>query len=214
MRHDLKAERPELYRIRSREWHEVLAPPLRCLTVDGHGDPNREPAYARAVETLYATAYAVRAALRERTGEVIVVGPLEGLWTSDDPGSFVRREKHAWRWTMLLGLPDVVDEVDVEAGRDAVRRRRPDLDLDLLERRTLDEGRCLQVLHVGPYDDEGPLLARLHDELMPALGLTWAGPHHEVYLGDPRRAAPERLRTVLRQPVRPADAPMSSTSHD
>ncbi|WP_246855248.1 GyrI-like domain-containing protein [Cellulomonas sp. Y8] len=105
---------------------------------------------------------------------------------------------------MLIPLPSAVAGADVDTGLGAAAGRRPDLPVDRVRPLTLDEGRCLQVLHVGSYDDEAPALARLHHELMPAHGLTWNGRHHEIYLGDPRRVAPDRLRTVLRQPVRPA----------
>jgi Uncharacterized conserved protein len=116
----------------------------------------------------------VRAALKERTGADFVVGPLEGLWSSPDPTTFVERRKSAWDWTMLIPLPEAVSEVDIAGGLERAARRRP----------------------------EGPVLARLHHEVMPARGLEFNGPHHEIYLGDPRRMAPERLKTVLRQPVR------------
>lgn len=207
MNHDVKAIWPQLYRERRRDWAQVEAPDLRFLAIDGAGDPNTSSAYAEAVAALYTLGYAVRAALKARTGDTFVVGPLEGLWTSDDTGSFVRREKDEWHWTMLIALPPVVEEADVTEGRAAALARRPASRIGEVRLETRAEGRCLQVLHVGPYDDEGPILARLHDELMPASGLTWNGPHHEIYLGDPRRVAPVRLRTVLRQPVRPVGPP-------
>ena len=103
---------------------------------------------------------------------------------------------------MLIPLPEVVSEDDITAGLERAARRRPDLPVADVRVLLLDEGRCLQVMHVGSYDDEGPVLDRLHHEVMPARGLDFNGRHHEIYLGDPRRMAPERLKTVLRQPVR------------
>lgn len=203
MRFDVKKDRKDLYQPGGADFVEVDVPPATYLAVDGHGDPNTAPAYAEAVGALYAAGYATRSALKARTGDDFVVGPLEGLWTSADPAAFTARAKADWDWTMLIPLPDAVDTDDVAQGLAAAAARKPGLPVDRVRPLRLHEGRALQVLHVGPYDDEGPTLARLHDEVMPSRGLTWNGPHHEIYLGDPRRAAPATLRTVLRQPVRP-----------
>ncbi|WP_394162852.1 GyrI-like domain-containing protein [Galactobacter valiniphilus] len=200
---DLKARFPELYRPGKREFERVSVPPASYLAVDGHGDPNTSPAYAAALELLYTGAYSVRAVLKRRTGAAWVVGPLEGLWTAPDPAAFVRREKDAWDWTMLLPLPAEVSVEDLDAGLAAAAAKKASLAWASLRVLALEEGESLQILHVGSYDDEAPTLARLHDELMPELGLTFNGQHHEIYLSDPRRTAPEKLRTVLRQPVRP-----------
>lgn len=203
MRIDLKTERRDLYQPSARSFVDVEVPPMRYLAADGHGDPNISADYAHAVESLYTTAYAMRAALKERMGNDFVVGPLERLWSSADPSTFVARRKDDWDWTMLTPLPDLVDAEDLEAGPAAAAARKPELPIGSVRILALDEGRCLQIMHLGPYDDEGPTLALLHDEVMPGRGLTWNGPHHEISLGDPRRSAPERLRTVQRQPVRP-----------
>jgi hypothetical protein len=212
MRLDVKKDRADLYRPGSDDVVEVDVPPATYLAADGHGDPNTAPAYAAAVGALYAAGYATRAAFRARTGDDFVVGPLEGLWTSADPTAFTARAKADWDWTMLIPLPDAVaagNADDVAHGLAAAAARKPDLPVDRVRVLRLHEGRSLQILHIGPYDDEGPTLARLHDEVMPARGLTWNGPHHEIYLGDPRRSAAATLRTVLRQPVRPAGPPVA-----
>ncbi|WP_127792616.1 GyrI-like domain-containing protein [Agromyces sp. LHK192] len=209
---DLKRAHPSLYAASARaakDWVLVDVPPMRYLAVDGHGDPNAAPAYREAVEGLYATAYTVKFASKRESGRDFVVGPLEGLWRADDPATFVTREKDAWRWTMLIAQPDWIDEASVDAAITAVRakaaKQRQDAPpaLDLVRLLHLHEGSSAQILHLGSYDDEGPTLARLHDEWMPGRGLTFAGDHHEIYLGDPRRTAPEKLKTILRQPVRP-----------
>lgn len=205
MKIDLKKDRKDLYRPAQKEFTEVDVPTLTYLAKDGHGDPNSSPAYAAAVTSLYATAYATKFAFRSRTADDFVVGPLEGLWASADPTAFTDRRKGDWDWTMMIALPEEVDREDVAQGLATAARKKPELpvlDLHVLE---LTEGRSLQIMHVGSYDDEGPALARLHHEVMPDRGLTFNGRHHEIYLGDPRRVAPEKLRTVLRQPVRSAD---------
>jgi len=207
--YDVKRVHRSLYAPPRDEFALVDVPPFGVLAVDGRGDPNTTPAHAGAVEALYATAYALRAAAKRDGGRLFVVGPLEGLWRAADRGAFTRRDKDAWEWTMLLTLPPWTTPDDVERARAAAARRRPDVPVDRLAHRTLEEGLSLQLLHVGPYDAEGPVLQRLHDTVMPARGLTFHGDHHEVYLGDPRRTPPERLRTILRQPVRPvADGPV------
>ncbi|GAB3296175.1 hypothetical protein EK0264_14840 [Epidermidibacterium keratini] len=202
MKIDLKSDRKDLYQPPKRDFVEVLIPPITYLAIDGHDDPNTAEQYAAAVAALYATAYSIKFGFRARTGDDFVVSPLEGLWVSDDPASFVERRKDDWSWTMLIALPDEVSTDDVAQGLATTAAKKPDLPVAQVSAREIDEGRVLQILHIGSYDDEGPVLARLHDELMPQRGLTWNGPHHEIYLGDPRRTPPERLRTVLRQPVR------------
>ena len=139
----------------------------------------------------------------KRSGDVFVVGPLEGLWSSAGNSAFVTRDKGEWDWTMMIPLPDAVSSQDIVDGLGRAARKKPELPIDALKELPLSEGRSLQILHVGTYNDEAPTLARLHDEVMPRLGLTWNGPHHEIYLSDPRRVAPEKMKTVLRQPVRP-----------
>lgn len=215
MRIDLKKDLPHLYQPPSGDFTEVTVPAMVFLAIDGHGDPNTSGDYARAVEALYTAAYSVRAAFKARTGSDFVVGPLEGLWSSEDPTSFVDRDKGRWNWTMLIPLPDAVIADDVTTGTAAAARKKPGLPMAQLYRLELDEGDCLQIMHVGSYDDETATLARFHDEVMPLRGLTWNGRHHEIYLNDPRRTAPEKLKTVLRQPVRPAAGPTTNDQgHD
>ncbi|WP_410622427.1 GyrI-like domain-containing protein [Amycolatopsis sp. cmx-8-4] len=195
MPYDVKKDLKALYAPKNTDWALVDVPEQRFLAIDGRGNPNTADSYKRAVEALYAVAYTLkRAAERD-----FVVGPLEGLWWADDLTAFTVRAKDSWQWTMLISQPEWIGEDDVEEARETVRRKKK-LDADV-RFEVLEEGRCAQALHVGSYDDEGPLLARLHDEYLAAHGLTPTGRHHEVYLGDPRRTAPEKLRTVLRQPV-------------
>ena len=198
---DVKKEL-DAYRATAGEFRLVEVPELRYLMIDGHGDPNG-PALADAVGALYPVAYTVKFASKRELGRDYVVPPLEGLWWSEDLTAFTTRpDRDAWRWTLLLLVPAWLGVQDVAAARAAVARRRPALELDRVRLEELDEGLCAQTLHVGPYDDEGPVLADLHERFLPEHGLEPTGHHHEVYLGDPRRTAPERLRTILRQPVR------------
>lgn len=193
------------YRARHGEFRVVDLPVMRYLAVDGHGDPNTTPEYADALAALYSVAYRTKFASKRELARDYVVPPLEGLWWADDMAAFTtRRDKTQWGWTMLIALPDWV-EADLVAtavaqvGAKDAPARLPDVRLE-----TLDEGRCLQTLHIGSYDDEGPVIATMHDEVMPGRSLRPHGRHHEIYLSDPRRVAPDRLRTILRQPVRDA----------
>ncbi|NUT48499.1 MAG: hypothetical protein HOV94_14495 [Saccharothrix sp.] len=205
MPYDLKRELPELYAPKNREWALVDVPPQRFLAVDGVGDPNTSPDYARAVEALYAVAYTLKFASK-KDGHDFVVGPLEGLWWAPDPGVFTARAKGSWHWRMMIALPEWVTGSQVEDAVEAALAKKELPTIAHVREEALHEGTCAQVLHIGSYDDETPLMATLHDEYVPAHHLTLAGHHHEVYLGDPRRTAPEKLKTVIRQPVRPAAA--------
>lgn len=193
--YDIKRERTDLYAPKQGDFQFVDVPELGYLMVDGHGDPNTASSYREAVEALYSLSYGVRAIAKKQLGRVHTVGPLEGLWSAADPASFTARDKGAWDWTMMISQPDWITADIVDAARKGPGPVR-------FER--LTEGRSVQVMHVGSYDDEAPTLARLHDEFMPANGLTFNGPHHEVYLSDPRRTQASKLKTILRQPVRAA----------
>jgi len=194
--YDIKKALPALYAPKRGGFHVVDVPELAFLMVDGPGDPNTSPAYTEAVTALYTLSYTVRAIAKTDLGRVHTVGPLEGLWSADDPAVFVTREKSAWDWTMMISQPAWITPDVVEAAK---RKKKA---VDGVRFASYAEGRSVQVLHVGSYDDEAPVLAALHREYLPEHGLTFNGRHHEIYLSDPRRTAPEKLRTILRQPVR------------
>jgi hypothetical protein len=198
---DFKKSLPDLYRSPADRFVSVDVPTMQFVKVDGKGDPNAAPAYKLAIEWLYAVSYAMKFAAKTAKGKDYVVPPLEGLWWADDPADFVARRKERWCWTMMIMVPEFIDRPLFEAAVEKAKKKlgTPPASLRL---EILNEGRALQILHVGSYDDEGPTLAKLHDEEMPARGLAFAGPHHEIYLSDPRRTEPAKLRTILRQPVR------------
>lgn len=202
-KYDLKKAHRELYTAPRKDFTLVDVPELRYVAIDGHGDPNTADAYREAVEALYSTAYALKFASKA-DGRDFTVGPLEGLWRADDPAVFLTREKSSWDWTMLIAQPDWITDEMVSAAVAAAGAKRANPALDRLRPLVFTEGPSAQILHIGPYDDETPVLKRLHEEYMPAQGYVFNGDHHEIYLSDPRRAAPEKLRTILRQPVAPA----------
>jgi len=188
------------YSARRGRYDIVEVPPLPYLMIDGRGDPNTSPAYRGAIETLYPVAFALKFFSKRELGRDDKVLPLEGLWWADDPAVFTeRRDKSRWSWTLMILVPEWITADHVTTARNAATGKAPRI--DELRFQTYDEALSVQTLHVGPYDAEGPVLERMHKEFIPAHGLRMTGKHHEIYLGDPRRAAPERLRTILRQPV-------------
>lgn len=178
----------------------VDVPPQQFLMIDGRGDPNTAPEYAAALEALYALAYGLKFALKKRDPALdFKVSPLEGLWWAEDLGSFREGDRSRWQWTMLIAVPDTVTEADLaQVAAAAERKGKAAAHQVRLERYA--EGRCAQILHTGPYRDEAPTIQRLH-AFIAAQGCRPGGKHHEIYLGDPRRTAPERLRTIIRQPI-------------
>jgi hypothetical protein len=200
MKIDLKRELPE-YRAVAGRFDVVNIPPRRYLMVDGHGDPNTSTDYQDALTSLYPVAYALKFLSRNELGRDYTVMPLEGLWWADDAASFTtKRDKTQWHWTLLILVPEWLSEEHVS---EAVARAGAKVGGAVARVRTdvLAEGLCVQTLHVGSYDDEGPVLQQLHDVEIPARGYVMTGLHHEIYLSDARRTAPEKLRTILRQRV-------------
>lgn len=183
----------------------IEMPPLRYLMIDGHGDPNTTAEYPEAVAALSSVGYKLKFFSKNELGRDYVVMPLEGLWWSDDMATFTTaRDKSRWSWTMMILVPDWIDAAQVEAVRTALAAKGDNRALVRLRIEQLAEGRCVQTLHVGSYDDEAPVLDEMHRRVIPGEGLRMRGRHHEIYLTDPRRTPPERLRTILRQPVEPA----------
>lgn len=202
----------DVYQARRGELRMVDVPPTQYLMIDGHGDPNTSPKFAEAVTALYPVAYAMKFGSARELERDYVVPPLEGLWWAEDMATFTTaRDKTRWDWTLLLRVPDWLGRVSFTAavarvggrsGRSPTPVRLGDVRLE-----SLHEGRCVQTLHVGSFDDEAAVLAHLHDEFVPRHGLRPTGTHHEIYLSDRRRVAPHRQRTLLRQPVLDAASP-------
>jgi hypothetical protein len=200
---DFKKELKHLYGPSVKEFVVVDVPPMQFLMLDGHGDPNTAQEYQDALEALYAVAFKAKFLSKKQEGRDYVVPPLEGLWWADDMEAFAAaRDKSAWEWTMMIMQPDWVSRDLYEAAVGQVEKQKNPPALPKLRLETYHEGLSVQILHLGSYDDEGPTIARMHNEFMPANNYEPAGKHHEIYLSDPRRVAPDKLKTVLRQPVR------------
>ena len=199
---DFKKALKHLYRPSAKEFVVVDVPPMNFLMIDGHGDPNTTQEYQDALEALYAVAYKIKFMSKKEREMDYVVPPLEGLWWAEDMETLTTgRDKSAWDWTMMIMQPEwVTQEMLEEALRQVEKKKLPALPKLRLE--AYHEGLSVQIMHIGSYDDEAPTLDRMHHEFIPANGYEMAGKHHEIYLSDPRKVAPEKLKIVLRQPIR------------
>ena len=199
---DFKKSLPNIYAPKNTEWQEIDIPPLQYIMINGAGNPNTSPHYKAAVEALYSTSYAAKFISKREFDRDYVVPPLEGLWYADDMSVFETFDKDKYKWTMMIMQPEWMTAQIIERAIETAHNKRPDLPHDILRLEQYKEGKCLQLLHVGSYDDEAPKLYALHHKLMPLSALIFNGHHHEIYLSDPRKVVPEKLRTILRQPVR------------
>ena len=192
----------DAYRAEKGRFRILEIPDLQYLMIDGHGDPNVSPAFAESIETLYPVAYTLKFASKQDLGRNYVVPPLEGLWWAQQMDAFtVARDLSQWDWTLMIMVPEWIDRERFTAAVERVEARKKPARLGDLRLEPLSEGRCVQTLHVGSFDDEAGVLERMHHEFIPDHGLSLVGKHHEIYLSDPRKAAPEKQRTILRQPV-------------
>jgi len=182
---------------------EVVVPTMHFLMLDGHGDPMSGGEFRAAVEALYPVAWALKSAQKQH-GLAYRLLPLEALWWTEPNGRFdPTRSRETWCWTAMLAVPRAVSWDDVGAAREAVERRRSVPGVDRIHLGSISEGAAAQVLHHGPYATEGPAVAWLN-RYVARKGWHPVGKHHELYLSDARRTAPDEIRTVLRQPMRPA----------
>jgi hypothetical protein len=197
---DLRKDLKHLYHASAREVVQLDVPTLPFLMVDGEGDPNSSQQYAEAVEALFSVSYTAKFMVKKGPQAIdYAVMPLEGLWWSDDMSAFLSNERSKWKWTMMIMQPPLAGEAVIEAALAEVKRKKQLPALDALRLENFSEGRCAQVLHVGPFSEEGPTIQRVHDFIGERSALT--GKHHEIYLSDIRRADPAKWKTIIRQPM-------------
>lgn len=180
----------------------VDVPTFSFLMVDGRGDPNVAEEYATALKWLFTLSYTLKFQSKA-AGRDYGVAPLEGLWWAEDMARFAQLNKSNWLWTAMIMQPDWIDAGALAAAmpKAAAKLGRSPESLRLA---AFAEGLSVQTMHIGPYSAEAETIARLHQEFLPANGLVENGHHHEIYLSDPARTAPDKLKTVIRQPVRRA----------
>jgi hypothetical protein len=196
-------DRNDLYRASARGPEVVQVPDLTFIMIDGHGDPNTSTDYKNAIEALYGLSYTLKFGLKKELGLNYRVGALEGLWWADDMADFATERKANYQWTAMIAQPDAVTPEWFARARDELGRRKSVAALGAARLERFAEGLCAQVLYIGPYSAEGPTISRLH-EFIHEHGGRFDGQlqkHHEIYLGDPRRTAPEKWRTIIRQPI-------------
>ncbi len=198
---DMKKTLKHLYSPSAKEVSVVDIPTMNYLMLDGEGNPNSE-GYLEAVQALYGLAYGIRA-ISKATGQVFTVMPLEGLWSFEgqEESNFqiTDADKDTFEWTLMLLQPEHITSEMVEQARDTVRKKKSLAPLDSIRFEAYDEGEAVQIMHIGSYDDEGPTVARLHHYIEDN-GWQLGKKHHEIYLNDPRKVAPEKLKTIIRQP--------------
>jgi hypothetical protein len=198
---DLKKQWKDLYQPKADKIVTVDVPPLTYLMVDGEGDPNVSQSFQEAVEALYSLSYTLKFSLKKSPRAIDYgVMPLEGLWWADDPQSFMLADKASWKWTVMILQPEFIAQREVDAAFAEVRKKKNPAALCRVRFEGLTEGPSAQILYLGAFADEGPTIQRMHD-FIHAAGKELRGKHHEIYLSDPRRTAPEKLKTILRQPI-------------
>ena len=200
---DVKRMLKEFYSAPVGAFSLIDLPPLNYLMIDGAGDPNTAPFYKEAAEALYTASYSLKFLCKDVLKRDYVVPPLEGLWWAKDMADFISRRKDRWLWTLMILVPGFVERPLVDRAIANALHKKGLPALSKLRFEELDEGKVVQTLHVGSYDEEGPILRTMHEVFLPKNGLTYAGRHHEIYLSDPRKVPAGKLKTILRQPVKP-----------
>lgn len=198
---DLKKELKEFYAPKPGKIAEVDVPAMNFLMVDGKGDPNNSKEYEEAIQALYTLSYTIKFDLKKSGGPDYGVMPLEGLWWADDMKDFdpEKGNRNNWKWTAMIMQPDFVTKDIVKRCTEVAAKKKPLPALSKVRFEKFAEGRSVQMMHIGPYSAEGPNIQKLHDYIA-SIGGKLTGKHHEIYFSDPRRVAPEKMKTGIRQP--------------
>jgi len=198
---DLKKQFKSVYQASAKSVTGVDVAAFNFLMIDGQGDPNSSDHYSAAVEALFTVSYTLKFMIKKSSAAIdYVVMPLEGLWWADDMAAFVADRKGEWRWTMMIMQPDFITAQMATEAIAAAGKKKSLPALQQLRFESFAEGHCAQVLHKGPFTEEGPTIDRLHQYINEHGKLT--GKHHEIYLSDIRKAAPENWKTIIRQPMK------------
>ncbi|MCL5292403.1 MAG: GyrI-like domain-containing protein [Actinobacteria bacterium] len=198
---DLKKELKHLYKPSAKEVSLVDVPSMNFLMADGTGNPNASEDFQPIIEALYGVSFTLKFMVKKETPDADwVVQPLEGLWWAEDMTAFTESKKDLWLWTLMIAQPDIVTEHQVKAATYDLERKKNPPALSKVRFERYHEGLAVQIMHIGPYSEEGPNIRRLHEHAREN-GYALTGKHHEIYLSDPRKCAPEKLKTIIRQPV-------------
>jgi len=197
---DLTRELKELYKPSAKKPAIVDVPEMNFLMVDGSGAPESQ-GFQEACNVLYGMAYTLKFMLKKAGRNDYKVMPLEGLWWMKGTRDFDVKARDDWQWRVMIVQPDEVTQEDFKQAKAELREKKDPPGLEKISFRRFAEGRAVQIMYVGPYSDEGPTIMMLH-QYAADNGFRLSGKHHEIYMGDPRRSAPEKLKTIIRQPVR------------
>jgi hypothetical protein len=196
---DYKAQMRKFYKPSADSVELVDVPQMNFLMIDGQGDPNSDPAYQEAVESLFTVSYALKMQIKKSDAIDYGVMPLEGLWWPEDMSRFSVERKSEWKWTLMIHQPTPVTRKAFEKAYADVKAKQDLAALGRLRFEAYAEGRSAHKLHVGPFTEEGPVIKAIHDRIA-AIGAKLRGKHHEIYLSDIHKAAPEKWKTIIRQP--------------
>jgi len=198
---DFKKDFKELYNPSRGSFTFVELPAISYLMLDGAGDPNTAPEFQQSIETLYGTAYTLKFSLKKAgIGPEYSVAPLDGLWWCEGMEGFDPDNREIWRWTLMIAQPPHIKEEMLNTALSALVAKGKKGLWERIRLEVLNEGLCVQTLYIGPYCDEGPTIAAMH-KFIEDEACSLRGRHHEIYMSDPRRTAPEKLKTILRHPV-------------
>jgi len=202
MKVDLRKELKHLYAPSAKEVLAVNVPKMNFLMIYGMGDPNNSQEYKDAVEALFSLSYAIKFMMKKEKSIDYAVMPLEGLWWIDDMTRFSVENKNEWKWTSMIMQPEHVTKEIVNEALDETRKKKNLPALSKIRFEAFSEGPSAQIMHIGPFSAEGPTIEKIHN-FIKKQGYKLSGKHHEIYLSDPRKSAPEKMKTVLRQPMSP-----------
>ncbi|CEG13547.1 conserved hypothetical protein [groundwater metagenome] len=200
---DFKKELKYLYAPPAKEIEIVNVPQMNFLMIDGIGNPDTSQEFKEAIETLYAVSYTIKFIVKKEKSINYVVMPLEGLWWADDMASFSSEgmDKNSWKWTLMIMQPECVTKNIFSKAIEEVKKKKNLPFLSKIRLENLQEGLSAQILYIGPYDAEHTTIEKIH-AFIKERGYKFSGKHHEIYLSDPRKTAPEKLKTIIRQPVK------------
>lgn len=197
---DFKKELKHLYRPSAKKVEAVDVPEMNFLMIDGKGDPNTSQEFKDAVEVLYGLSYTLKFMIKK--GELAIdygVMPLEGLWWADDMSKFSTDDKSSWKWTLMIMQPEYITESLCGKACEQVKKKKDPAALQKVRFESCSEGKSAQIMHIGPFSEEGPTVKKVH-EYIEENSFKFSGKHHEIYLSDIRRADPVKWKTVIRQP--------------
>ncbi len=196
---DLKKQFKELYNPSVKQISTIDVPQMNFLTLEGKGDPNKKD-FADSIQAMYPLAYTIKFDFKKNKDIDFSVMPLEGLWWADDFNDFDPQNgnRDNWKWKLIIMQPDFVTKEDFERNLQIVKQKKKLPLLENIKFESIKEGQSAQLMHIGPFIEEGPNIQKVHDFIKQSGGKL-SGHHHEIYLSDPRRTAPEKLKTIIRQ---------------